>query len=211
MVYIKTLVSAFLLIVILGACSTNKSKSTESITPEGDGPIAAMPNPYLAQHVNAPAAAEGQFRKAVVLMQGENWDAAENVLTEMTQTYTDLSGPWVNLGICRAQKNNLEGAEEAFIRALEVNSLNNDAYIQFALLLREQGRFDEAEKVYLQALQVWPHNPQALRNLGILYDLYMGKFEQALAQYELAARLTPEPSRELQGWIIDLKRRLSAE
>jgi hypothetical protein len=39
----------------------------------------------------------------------------------------------------------------------------------------------------------------------------MGKFDQALGQYELALRLSPEPRTEIEGWLADLKRRMATK
>src|SRR5690606_7040561 len=122
----------------------------------------------------------------------------------------ELAGPLVNLGIIYWRQEKLAEAEKFFNQALAGNALNNDAYIQFALFLRDQGRFAEAEAQYRKALEVWPHNAAAHRNLGILYDLYMGKFDEALKHYEMVLRLSRGPNKEVEGWIIDLKRRMAA-
>lgn len=198
--------------LLLSGCAANKSK-TASVEAEEDkgAPIALVANPYLAQKIDVPAAAEEQFRTAVVLMQGENWAQAEQKLRVMTEAFPELAGPFVNLGISLWRQGKIDEAEKAFAQAISINPLHNDVYVQYGVMLREQGEFDRAEQVYLDALEVWPHNLPVLRNLGILYDLYMGKHEQALAQYELALRVMPEPSREMQGWIIDLKRRLASQ
>lgn len=204
---------AMFTLLMLASCASNRDKPEQDpdAAAEAEGErIEALANPYLAQPVEVPPAAAEQFRTAVVVMQGENWDDAEQLLRALHQSYPTLAGPLVNLGISLWRQDEIEAAEEAFAEALRVNPLHNDAYVQYGVMLREQGRFDEAEQLYLSALEVWPHNPQALRNLGILYDLYMGKFEQALEQYELALKIMPEPSREMQGWIIDLKRRMAA-
>jgi tetratricopeptide (TPR) repeat protein len=206
----------FFAFVLLSGCASKSPKKVKTKIPEDTprmdvAPIERIANPYLTQKVKVPNGANEAFQKAVVLMQGENWAQAEKVLQPMTQTYPEMAGPWVNLGIVLWRQNKLEEAEKAFDRALQINPLHNDAYVQYAMMLREQGQFERAEKLYQKALEVWPHNLPALRNLGILYDMYMGKFEQALVQYELALRVMPEPSREMEGWIIDLKRRISEQ
>lgn len=222
MVYIKTLgtlcqsffqtfLQALCLALLLSGCAANKAKKAEvEARPDEGAPLELIANPYLAQQADVPAAAAEQFRTAVVLMQGENWVEAEQTLRSMAAAYPELAGPFVNLGISLWRQGRTEEAASAFEQALSINPLHNDAYVQYGVMLREQGEFERAEEIYLKALEVWPHNLPALRNLGILYDLYMGKFEQALAQYELALRVMPEPSQEMQGWIIDLKRRMAA-
>lgn len=210
----RTLMGLCLVALLVSGCATGASKRAPAAATDEALEVEAIEriaNPYLVQSVEVPTAAVEQFRKAVVLMQGENWSQAQEVLQAMTQTYANLAGPWVNLGISHWRMEQFAEAAQAFAKAIAINPLHNDAYVQYGVMLREQGEFEQAETVYLQALEVWPHNLAALRNLGILYDLYMGKHEQALAQYELALRVMPEPSREMQGWIIDLKRRMAKD
>lgn len=201
------------LLLVLCACSSvpQKNAPAQTATPApADAPLVLIANPYSQQTDSTPAAAKKQFSEAQVAMQAEDWANATRILQNLTQNYPNLSGPHVNLGIIAWRENKLEEAESHFSQALAVNPLNNDAYNQLAVLLREQGRFAEAEQWYLKALEVWPHAPVTLRNLGILYDLYMGQFAQALASYELALKVSAEPSNELEGWIIDIKRRMAA-
>lgn len=222
MVFIKR-VGIVLLAFTLAGCEllakkdtggADDSEATEQVAPEqGDSDslpsIEAMPNPYLTQEVNVPDQAKAEYATALAAMSEKQWQKAEGLLQLLSETWPTLSGPWVNLGIAQAHQEKMDAAEASFKKALELNRLNNDAYIQLGVFYREQGKFAEAEQTYLAALKVWPHNPQALRNLGILYDLYMGKFEQALAQYRLLSQILPEEDRQLKGWILDLERRIS--
>ena len=45
------------------------------------------------------------------------------------------------------------------------------------------GRFSEAEQSYTKALAVWQHDADTHRNLGILYELYMGRLLEAQQHY----------------------------
>lgn len=203
-------------LLAVAGCASNEKKKNQPAPPEPAAEMAtgaslvAIPNPYLAQDVKTPPAAQTAFRNALVAMQSEDWSVAEKQLRDLHQKYPELSGPLVNLGIVQWRQNKLDEADKMFAQALTVNPINNDAYVQYGFFLRDQGRFADAEKVYLKALKVWPHNAAAHRNLGILYDLYMGKFEAALKHYEMVLRLSSEPNKEVEGWIIDLKRRLAS-
>ncbi|WP_019605640.1 tetratricopeptide repeat protein [Teredinibacter turnerae] len=204
------------LAMVLSACEMAGKKAVDSsvdeteVQSESDGTekIVALPNPYLAQSVDVPREAAAEFNRALAVMENGDWEKAEGMLFLLTETWPNLSGPWVNLGIAQAQQKKWQDAEASFTKAINVNALNGDAYTHLGVLYREQGKFAEAETTYLKALEVWPHNPDALRNLGILYDLYMGKLAQALAQYQLLAKILPEENRKLKGWIIDLERRV---
>lgn len=208
------------ILLILGGCASSGGKKPARTKAPAEGevsaagekiaPIELIPNPYLAQPAKVPPAAETAFRNALVAMQSEDWKTAEQQLLDLSQKNPQLSGPLVNLAIVFWRQEKPAEAENYFKQALTVNPLNDDAYVQFGLFLREQGRFADAEQTYQKALEVWPHNAAAHRNLGILYDLYMGKFDAALTHYEMVLKLSAEPNKEVEGWIIDLKRRLAA-
>jgi Flp pilus assembly protein TadD len=86
--------------------------------------------------------------------------------------------------------------------------MNLDAYNQLAILQREQGRFNEAEANYQKALTIWPFHAESHRNIGILYDLYLGKNAEALAHFEAYQQLRGDGDKQVTGWIADLQRRL---
>ncbi len=167
-------------------------------------------NPYLvAPSEEVPLTAQQWFGEAVGYMQDARWPEAERVLLQLTENYPGLSGPYLNLGIVYRQQNRVEDAAAAFDRAIVVNPLNLEAYNQIALIKREQGDFAAAENYYLSALDQWPKHPASRKNLGILYDLYMGKWQDALTQFEIYQYLQgEEPDRQVAGWIIDIQRRL---
>ena len=165
-------------------------------------------NPYTEDRKAVPTAAQKRFAAAVEGMRAADWLEAQQHLVWLNNEYPDYSGPFLNLGIVYRQQGKLADAETAFGDAIKANRKNLDAYNQLAILLREQGRFAEAEVKYQEALAVWPEHPETHRNLGILYDLYMGRLEQALVQYQQYQSVTAESNRTITGWIVDLERRL---
>ena len=216
---------AFLLVAMmlaLVACAGAAKKDDDSSAASGlagqgegalatgedvDVPIVAIPKP-VAKSISVPAPAREEFAFARQLMAEEKWDEAADSLLLMTETYPNLAGVYVNLGIAYTQLDKPADAERAYRFAIEKNPLNFDAYTNLGVLLRTEGEFEKAEQVYLQALNKWPHHQSSLINLGVLYDLYMGKLPEALRQFVLAQRLNAEEDRRLKGWIVDLKRRL---
>lgn len=171
-------------------------------------PFVAIAKP-AAVSVSVPASARQEFEVAKALMQTEDWEDASNRLLLMTETYPQLAGVYVNLGICYATLDKPVDAERAYRFAIEKNPLNFDAYTNLGVLLREQGKFQEAEQVYIDALAQWPHHQPSLINLGVLYDLYMGRLSEALTHFETAQQLNVEEDRQLKGWIVDLQRRIA--
>lgn len=204
---------ALLLLICSGlaACvtspqDTRQDERTSSLPVVSEGSVS--PNPYLLNRVAVPAAAQKQFQQGLDAMRQQQWQKAEPLLQELTVNYPQLSGPWLNLGLLYGRTSRLPEAEAAMQKALAVNPGNGLAYTQLAQLYRQQGRFVEAEQQYLAALDSWPDNADAHRDLGILYELYMGRLADALQHYQLAAVSYPQQDQQLQGWIIDLQRRL---
>ncbi|MFT7175684.1 MAG: hypothetical protein ACJAUG_001685 [Halioglobus sp.] len=48
------------------------------------------------------------------------------------------------------------------------------------------------------------------RNLGILYDVYLGEKIKALRHFNRYQTLTGGADRKVKGWIVDLQRQLPA-
>lgn len=172
-------------------------------------PFVFIPNPYPIDESSVPKAAREDFARVKAQMNAKNWVEAEDLLVRMSETYPNLSGIYVNLGIIYLQLPDFEEAERALVFALGLNKTNFDAYTVLGVVYREQGKFTEAEQNYLDALALWPHHAPSQRNLGILYDLYLGKFEKALEHYRISQQLAGGENRELKLWIVDLERRIA--
>jgi tetratricopeptide (TPR) repeat protein len=183
-----------------------KVEIPSSVLPAGP----ATPNPYLQNPQKFSEQVEINFRAAVVAMQQKNWDFAESTLKQLAEKNPKLSGIHLNLGIVYRNKGNTEKAVEAFDRAIKANMKNVDAYNQLAVLKREAGDFAAAESLYQKALGIWPFYPEGHKNIAILYDLYLGKPEQALPHYQAYQQLLSAPDKQVDSWIADVQRRLNA-
>lgn len=185
----------------------DSAAETTGTTAEGQAPM-LTPNPYLAERPAVPADARRRYAAAQEAMQAQQWAAAETDLLWIIQNYPQFSGPFLALAMVYQETEKSAEAEQAFRQALATNPSNIGAYNQFGIFLREAGRFQEAEEVYRQALAVWPDSADTHLNLGILYDLYMGRLPEALEHYRRFQALQPEPDRRVEGWIVDTERRL---
>lgn len=213
---------------LLLACSSNPDKAqpplssvtsateNSSANLTGNIPASVLPagpvtaNPYLQSKPSVAAATESSFRDATLAIQQKNWAQAETLLQSLALTNPKLSGVQLNLGIVYKARGDLDKASEAFSQAIKLNGKNLDAYNQLAVLKRESGKFTEAEALYQQALRVWPFHPESHKNLAILYELYLGKPNQALPHYLAYRQLLPAPDKQVDSWIADLQRRLNA-
>jgi tetratricopeptide (TPR) repeat protein len=172
------------------------------------GPV--TPNPYLQNPQKISEQVDASFRAAVAAMQQKNWEFAESTLKQLAEKNPKLSGVHLNLGIVYRNKGNAEKAAEAFNSAINANMKNVDAYNQLAVLKREAGDFAAAEGLYQKALGVWPFYPEGHKNIAILYDLYLGKPEQALPHYQAYQQLLSAPDKQVDSWVADVQRRLNA-
>jgi tetratricopeptide (TPR) repeat protein len=172
-------------------------------------PGPATPNPYLLVKPKLNPQVEANFTDAVAAIQQKNWARAESLLQHLATTNPGLSGVHLNLGIVHRGKGDTAKAADAFNRAITANPKNVDAYNQLAVIKRESGDFTAAEILYKKALAAWPFYPEGHKNLAILYELYMGKPEQALPHYQAYQQLLAAPDKQVDSWIADLQRRLN--
>lgn len=205
-------------IVIITGCESiqlgkkqTSAESEEALSVDTQNiPFNVIPSPYDTA-IPVPEQAAREFALAKSQMAQEKWKEAESTLLLMTETYPGLSGVYVNLGIIYRNLASYEQAIKALAFAIEKNAANMDAYSQLGLLYREQGDFKKAEQTYLNALAVWPHDPNALLGLGVLYELYMGELALAYEQYILLDKVRGSSDKKLKGWLIDIKSRLPKE
>ena len=205
-----------LLLLQLAACSSSPTSSfsptsqSEKMNLRDDLAVnqdEQPQNPYLLERQPAPKQAQSAFALAVEAMQKKQWDQAEAGLVQLSVDYPRLSGPWLNLGIVYTATERREDAQRVFARAIEVNSNNLDAYNHLAALKRSDGDFVAAEELYRQALVIWPDHADSHLNLGVLYDIYMGRFDLAALHYAAYQALQDEPDRRIAGWLLDISRR----
>ncbi len=164
-------------------------------------------NPYLQGRQTVPAEAQRRFVQAQILIEKEEWQGALLELQALAESYPKLSGTCLNLALLHRQLGDAEQAELWFQRSIANNASNIGAYNEYGIFLREQGRFAEAEAIYLLALEQWEASADTHRNIGILYDLYVGEPQKALQHYYRYQVLSGETDREVAGWIADLERR----
>ncbi len=198
--------ASLLLATLLAACAAVPTGELPVAGPPGGGearePAAVVPVPEVDGRVAA------EFEEAVRLLREERFSDAEVLLRSITREAPELAGPWINLGQVYVALGQPEEARRAFEAGAAANPYNCTAHNELGLLARVQGDFDAAERHYLNCLQRVPDNGAAHLNLGILYELYLGRLSDALANYRSYQALLAEPDRRVKGWVMDLERRL---
>ena len=168
------------------------------------------PNPYLENRKPIPAKAEKRFAAALAAMDAGQWQQAESPLLQLTIDYPDFSGAHLNLAICYRHLGKSKQAEDYFLQSISANGNNLNAYNWLALIKREQGDFQEADKLYQQALGIWPDHADSHYNLAILCELYLGDLQRARQHFMAYQKLQPQEDKQVAGWIKDLQRRINA-
>jgi tetratricopeptide (TPR) repeat protein len=181
--------------------------------------LQAQPNLYKTQTRKDKASAQTlhQFQGALLLKQQGKLSLARERFIALSEQYPNLSGVWLQLALLAKQQDNddIQQQHKEMTRnlnnAISANPLNYLAHNEFALVLRQQGQFQQALSHYESAIKSWPAFAEGYLNRGILYDLYMGRKSLALVDYELYQALSDDNSRQLKGWIIDLKRQIKRD
>jgi Tfp pilus assembly protein PilF len=208
-------------LLVLSGCEYIASFMTRSDMPvemveQVEEPAKTLVNPYQQNKVSVSDSVQAQFKRALQLMSESNWSQAETLLRDLIEQQPTLSGPILNLAMVKQQQGDLSAAERYYQQAIATNKNNIAAYNRYAVFLRQQGSFKKAEQYYQQALIIWPHSAETHRNVGILYDLYMGQLANAQHHYQQYLQLrerapgfdADKTYKQVKGWDIDLGRRL---
>jgi Flp pilus assembly protein TadD len=165
--------------------------------------------------VRAPAASvsagmQGEFKRAVELMQAGKHSEAVPLLEGIVGKNDQLPGVQLNLAIASINvggKEYYEKAEKALLRAMQIDSREPVTYNQLGLLYRRTGRFEESKKAYRQAIALDSDYTMPYLNMGILCDIYLQDFTCAIEFFEKYKLLAPARAEQTEGWLTDIRRR----
>ena len=93
-----------------------------------------------------PEAAAAAYQRALAAMRAESWLEAELELEQLTLEHPSYPGPHVNLALVYLHDARRDDAREALERALALEPGHAAANTQLGILLREEGKFAEAEQ-----------------------------------------------------------------
>ncbi|MCH7643904.1 MAG: hypothetical protein IH974_03640 [Myxococcales bacterium] len=121
-------------------------------------------------------------------------------MIEKAQTATDkalalddrLAEAYTSLAGIKQARNDLEGAETTYLRALELNPNYATAYHWYSSLLSgASGRRDEALELSKKAAELDPRSPIILQGVGNSYDS-VGRFDEGLAWFHKSIEIDPD-------------------
>lgn len=152
------------------------------------------------------------YGDALVLMQDEEFVAAEEKLLDITVKFPTYAGPWSNLSIAQSKQEKFDQALLSIDKSLLQDSEFCQAMSLKGIILRELGKFKLAKEQYLAALKCNPNDYLTLYNLGVLSDLYLHDNVTALSYYQQFLITQGDQQDEtVKSWVVDLKRRVPAE
>ncbi|MFO7592566.1 MAG: tetratricopeptide repeat protein [Pseudomonadota bacterium] len=188
----------FLFIALVAGCAQS---------PTNDGGKQEFEGIYFVENESVDAKVRDDFRTAVELLRDEHYEAAIDVLKEVVKASHNNSAPYINIAMAYSKIDKAELAEENFKKALEINPEHPVALNEYALFLRDDGRYSEARELYETAVKKYPEYMPVRRNYGILCDLYLNEPRCALEHYEVYSEANPKDE-DVKIWITTLKQKL---
>jgi len=115
---------------------------------------------------------------------------AQSAIDKALELDSELGEANASLGMLRHHLDDDNGAEIAYRKAIKLKPNYSLAYHWYSILLRGQGRNEEALEMISKAAQLDPMSPTIRQNLAISYRSE-GRFEEALEELEKAIVIDP--------------------
>ena len=183
-------------LVMSGCAATGTNSSTDS---KAEGQARS----------DIPPQALTLFEQAATIMAAGDLVDAELRFREFLRRYPDYPGGHVNLAIIHINNGDEAAAQADLDAALALSPNHPAALNQQGMLFRRNGKFIEAEAAYLKAVTAAPDYALAHYNLGVLNELYLQRLDNALQNFE-QYQLLVGGDKQVEKWIIDLRRRVAA-
>ncbi|MDH5407591.1 MAG: tetratricopeptide repeat protein [Gammaproteobacteria bacterium] len=158
-----------------------------------------------------PANAEREYAKALASMKAKKTTTALAQFKQLIKKYPKLAGAHANIGMIYIKLNKFDQAESSLTKSIELNPANPMTHNYLGIAYRHLGRFEDSKKAYQAALKIDDDYAFAHLNIGILYDLYLFDMQMALKHYQRYQDITDDSDKMVEKWIVDLKRRDTAE
>ena len=184
-------------VLVMSGCAATGTNSSTNSKAEGQA------------SVDVPPQALTLFEQAAAIMAGGDLVDAELRFKEFLRRYPDYPGGHVNLAIIHIYNGDETAAQADIDAALALNPNYPAALNQQGMLFRRNGKFIEAEAAYLKAVTAVPDYALAHYNLGVLNELYLQRLDNALQNFE-QYQLLVGGDKQVEKWIIDLRRRVAA-
>lgn len=161
--------------------------------------IGQLPNEAEQQRI-AGIDAEEAFAEATTAYSRGDYDGAAALFRDAALASGEVSA-WINLGVALVAANRADDALAALQRATQIAPERSEAWVQRGLAERQLGKFLEAEQSYKKALAIDANHALAWRNLGVLYEVYLGRKEAAVEAYQKSQAAAGVADPDVADWI----------
>lgn len=189
--------------LVLAGCGAHPTQPGAQ-PPEQNQPAAVSPQTQAQAPANGDP--DQRFQHALQLIKDKKPQEAKDAFAKLAQDFPQYAGPLNDLGMLQAQGKQRDQAIASFTRAVAVNDKDDYAWGWLGILYRENGDYARSEQAYLKAIALKSDNAVTRLNLGILYDAYLRRPQDALAQYREYQRIAGKDSKPIViAWINELQ------
>ncbi|HEU0198052.1 MAG TPA: tetratricopeptide repeat protein [Nevskiaceae bacterium] len=181
----SSLAAAWLLAAGLSGCAALGGHTAANHSPASSASSSATATAAAAATAATPDEA---FAAALQLMKTHQDAKAVTAFTALTQRTPKDSGPYTNLGILYGRSGQWRQAATALTQAAAIKPDNAIAWNWLGIAQRHLGNYTAALAAYQRALKAQPGDANAHFNLGVLYDRYLHRPQQAINEYQAYQR-----------------------
>jgi len=170
------------------------------------GPTATVGSPAINAKA-APLAEKDRTAYTNALAELDKGSAKEAAatLTKIANANPGYFDVWINLATAHYKLKEIDGAKRAITQAHKLQPNSAQVSNIQGLISTEDGRYKEAEQLYLASLKLDPNNASTHYNLALLYDIYYQNLPQAISHYESYLSLSSQKDEETEAWKDELK------
>lgn len=169
------------LLILLSGCSL-RPPPTPPTSPSAP-PLARSAATPAKPSTGGDAELKARFAQALALMKQRQYAAAQAAFARLAAEHPEAAGAFTNLGILYADQHQWDLALQAFGQALHADATDPVTYNWMGICYRHKRDYLRAEQAYRQALKIEPGDADVHFNLALLYDRYLHRPRQALAEY----------------------------
>lgn len=134
--------------------------------------------------------AQAQKQQAQQLLRQGQPEPAQAILETLSAQHPADAETWFMLGLARAQRTDIAGAEAAFRRCVALRADAFGAWDNLGLALLQRGELVEAKRCFRTSIRLNPGNPIPHSGLGQLYRV-QGALPKSAASLREALRIAP--------------------
>jgi tetratricopeptide (TPR) repeat protein len=133
---------------------------------------------------------------------------AKALLLGLTQRFPLAAKPWINVGLISVRRGELDRAQQAAEKALELQPEITVAEYLLGLIAHKKNDAPKALTHYLAELEKNEQHAYSHYNLALLYDTYYQDLDKAVFHYRRYLSLIPDEDETTLSWVKELESQL---